>query len=560
MMKVQQLRQDEAFPKGAKGADSRASSCHPILDQFPTTSTTAATSTFIETSTSSSPNASSPSASTPRVEIVESQIVGYDTIKRRREGTALVIEHPTLVNFVPTSDIQTAVRVLPDCVIIDTILPPTATLRAANIAHTSRGVHLESSTAAEARDFDAKDLLEKHKKDVYRTLQTRLTESYDPTGSIKREIFTTLTGLTRFPNPRGTNRSPYATGLCPCICCEMGCDRPLEPNTATTSTSVASSSPTSSKLAISLHARSASVPNGEKSFLDMTEASLSSNSWRGTKDRSKPRFGFLTFGRFRKSRSNGELAFQADPKGKGASIPLPAPAVSEQVTNWVVPPKPSRSRSFSDLVRRRRNKHHIATSIEFAPPLPPSSSTRARNESRVRQSMDDQNLRLPARSSSNTNLAGVSRGSYSLDSARTRTRADTPREGPQPPPRRSSKAYAVVRRKSVPQLNASTSGNSMTLLRSGKSAYGGIGQIVEEDEDKEVGSSGNGSTSRRQSALMSSFELVSNEELYANYPRTSVDVGQGWAFRSVRTHQYGSQGDVTMPVGKDSQTQFGLAI
>lgn len=585
-MQVERIRAENLPPR----AESSASSYHTTLDRLATPVDS------VESLASSSPsllNGQDDQASSPP----SSPELEYETIKRRREGTALVIQHPTLVNFVPTSDIQTAVRVLPDCVVIDTILPPTATLRASDLARRPLQTELQRIEGQKTAQFDAVELLEKHKAELYQTLTTKLTENYDPTGSIKEEIFTTLTQLTRFPVPKGTNKSQYTKGQCPCICCEMGCINPLEPYSASTQTTSIKTSNVSSPNIATTHTRSASA-QPMHSFLEMTEApSTRSDSMRGIKDgvgRSKSRLGFLSFGRFGRSRSQADLASSTGSKGKHMSMPAlpkPAPALPESVTGQVVPPRsePTRSRSFSDLVRRRRKKHMAGASGEASPSIPPATPPMAQDNLKASKSLDVEALRLPARSSSQTNLASSSgiastaSGRYSLDSARVAT----PFGGPKPPPRRSSKMYAIIGRKPVPQLNASSSTGSLerngsrslaaTIPRSGRRAYG-IGQIAEQDEGLDDGmlysdtGRNNVSLSRRQSALISDFEPLWNGSLYENYPphassselrsNGDVKVAQGWGFRSVRTDRSVDPNipAPAKPLGIGEETQIGVAI
>ncbi|SPO32235.1 uncharacterized protein UTRI_02792 [Ustilago trichophora] len=585
MMQIERIRAGNLPPR----AESSASSYHTTLDRFatPTDSVESLASSSPSLSHEQDDQASSPPSS-PELE--------YEIIKRRREGTALVIQHPTLVNFVPTSDIQTAVRVLPDCVVIDTILPPTATLRASDLARRPPQTELQRIEGQKPAKFDAAELLEKHKAELYQTLTTKLTENYDPTGSIKEEIFTTLTQLTRFPDPKGTNKSQYTEGQCPCICCEMGCSNPLEPYSASTQTTSIGTSNISSPTLSTTHTRSASA-QPLYSFLEMTEApSTRPDSMGGIKGgagRSKNRFGFLSFGRFGRSRSQMDLASSTGSKSKHISmtgLPVPAPALPETVTGQVVPPRsvPSLSRSFSDLVRRRRKKHMAGALGEASPAIPPATSSMAQGDLKASKSLDVETLHLPTRSSSQTNLASSSRiaaapGRYSLDSARV----DTPFEGPKPPPRRSSKMYAIVSRKPVPQLNASSSTGSLdrngsrtlpaTIPRSGRSAYG-IGQIVEEDEgfdDRMLYSDAgrnNVSLSRRQSALISDFEPLSNGSLYENHPADAssselrsngdVNIAQRWGFRSIRTDRSVDPNipATAKPLGIGEETQIGVAI
>ena len=221
-----------------------------------------------------------------------------------------------------------------------------------------------------------------------------------------------------------------------------------------------------------------------------------------------------------------------------------------------------------------------ATFAEEAPPLPLTQSSTAQDKAKATRTMDDGALRLPVRSSSQTGLATNTRatagpGRYSLDSARV----DTPFEGPQPPPRRSSKLYAIVGRKPVPQLNASLSAGNLdnrfrsgsrnapvSMSRNGRSVYG-ISQILEEDEGagEELLSSSAGRTdskSRRQSALISDFGLISSGSL-DNDPRRissrldaseSASAGPARAFRSVRADR-SADPNIATP-----ETQVGVAL
>ncbi len=70
--------------------------------------------------------------------------------------------------------------------------------------------------------FNTEALLQRHREEVLAKLTQGLTANYDPTGTIKQDIFTTLTELTRFPDPVGTNRKKNEKGKCPCICCQLG--------------------------------------------------------------------------------------------------------------------------------------------------------------------------------------------------------------------------------------------------------------------------------------------------------------------------------------------------
>ena len=466
-MQVDRLGQTGARP-------STNSFYHTVLQQSASPAAASA-----ESLASSSSAATTNLAKTPEPELV------YDIIQRRREGTALVIEHPTLVNFVPTSDIQTAVSVTDDRIVIDTILPPTATLkRHYATAATSPGGN--AATGAEKQGFDTTAVLEKHKRELYQLLTTKLTENYDPTGTIKDDIFATLTQLTRFPDPKGTNRSPVKKGQCPCICCEVGCSRPLEPGALDTPVhrTTADTSKTAALLAQAGVASDTVVEPTTSTHLNGTipsqPAAVEANFATIVPDdnrkaepetagmvRSKSRFGFLTFGRSKKE------------------LPVPAPALPPEVTSAATPTtgKPVRSRSLSDLVRRRRSKHQAASSkAGNVPPVPtiPASAT------------------APAIAGASSTATAPAPVRHSLDSL--------PADGPSPPPRRSSKLYAIVNRKS---LSASSSTSSLPATRrASMSATNGIARIVEEDEMVHAHPApleGN-HVDQRQSMLMSSFE------------------------------------------------------
>ncbi|SYW83126.1 uncharacterized protein UBRO2_05052 [Ustilago bromivora] len=412
---------------------SRSSSYYTSHDHPPLSHCHSSSST--SSSDSSSFSSSSPSSASE---------VEYKTTHHRRKGTALVIFQPTLVNFVPTSDIQTAVSITADRIVIDTILPPTATLRSRYpLSCTSQIQHQGLQADQGSEDGFDERLLQEHKEQLYRTLQEKLTENYDPSGRIKEEIFETLTGVTRFPDPVGTNKSGKAAGK---------------------------------------------------------------------------------------------------PELRATVLPAPAPALPEKVTQQIVPPvseaKVTKSRSFVDIVRRKRDKHQAAA------PAPTNTGMdwNGFGKGKARQSLDENSPRLPTRSSSQASLAsnlqrstsytspapGASAGRFSLDSStEPHLRADTPRSMPTPPPRQSSKLYAIVSRKPVPPLNPY---GSAALPRSTTSGAYLIGQIVEEEEEEAEGLGGV-SRSRRQSALMSSYNPFVDD---ANLEMDAVESGgKGWGFRSL---------------------------
>ncbi|KAJ1602433.1 hypothetical protein NDA14_005374 [Ustilago hordei] len=499
---------------------SRSSSYYTSHDHPPLSPSHSSSST--SSSDSSSFSSSSPSSASE---------VEYKTTHHRRKGTALVISQPTLVNFVPTSDIQTAVSITADRIVIDTILPPTATLRSRYpLPCTSQIQHQVLKADQGSEDGFDERLLQEHKEQLYRTLQEKLTENYDPSGRIKEEIFETLTGVTRFPDPVGTNKSGKAAGKvgCPCICCEVGCSAPVQSLDSTSQVLRGLGSTTKV-----IEPTTATVEGQQlHSFLDMTETSTK-----------KKRIGFLTLPRwFGRSRTRADLSSALQPELRATVLPAPAPALPEKVTQQIVPPvseaKVTKSRSFVDIVRRRRDKHQA-----IAPA--PTNTGMGRNgfgKGKARQSLDENSPRLPTRSSSQANLTsnlqrstsytslapGASAGRFSLDSSiEPHLRADTPRSMPTPPPRRSSKLYAIVSRKPVPPLNPY---GSAALPRSTTSGAYLIGQIVEEEEE-EVEGLGGVSRSRRQSALMSSYNPVVDD---ANLEMDAVESGgKGWGFRSL---------------------------
>ncbi|KAJ1035045.1 hypothetical protein NDA18_000647 [Ustilago nuda] len=466
---------------------SRSSSYYTSHDHPPLSPSHSSSST--SSSDSSSFSSSSPS-STSEVE--------YKTTYHRRKGTALVISQPTLVNFVPTSDIQTAVSITADRIVIDTILPPTATLRSRYpLPCTSQIQHQGLKADQGSEDGFDERLLQEHKEQLYRSLQEKLTENYDPSGRIKEEIFETLTGVTRFPDPVGTNKSGKAAGKV--LRGLESTTKVIEPTTATVEGQ-------------QLHP-----------FLDMTETSTK-----------KKRIGFLTLPRwFGRSRTRADLSSALQPELRATVLPAPAPALPEKVTQKIVAlvseAKVTKSRLFVDIVRRRRDKHQATAPA-------PTNTGMGRNglgKGKARQSLDENSPRLPTRSSSQANLAsnlqrstsytslapGASAGRFSLDSCtEPHLRADTPRSMPTPPPRRSSKLYAIVSRKPVPPLNPY---GSAALPRSTTSGAYLIGQIVEEEEEEAEGLGGV-SRSRRQSALMLSYNPVVDD---ANLEMDAVESG-----------------------------------
>ncbi|TKY87799.1 hypothetical protein EX895_003380 [Sporisorium graminicola] len=459
-------------------ATSRASSYHTVLDHFTNTTTTTTTTINNNNGATKSVESLTSSVEPPGLDDADADAasspptspeIEYETIHHTRHGKALVVEHPTLVNFVPTTEIQTAVSVTADRVVIDTIFPPTAVLRASDRVNRPYAYSEERKDGVEAAGFNVQELLKRHEEELRQTLREKLTDNYDPTGSITEEIFTTLTQVTRFPDPVGTDLKPFSKEQCPCVCCEAGCFYPFEPQPVPSTSSMTAT-----------YVQPAASRAVSKSCLDMTEASVpnggaygSMRSGKQDKERNKHRFGFLTFGRFSRSRSNLDLAREpadgASSATKSTALPTPAPALPSEVTNQVVPP--ARSKSFSDLVRRRRSKHNASSSSTA-----PAAATSATNINGAVQ--PDVPTRRLAR--------------HSLDTTRT----PTPLSAPNPPPRRSSKVYAIVSRK--PSPNFST--GSATMPRNSMSAYD-IGQIVEEDEPR----AGDAGVERRQSALMSSY-------------------------------------------------------
>lgn len=526
---------------------SRSSSYHTSLDHIQPPLTHSLSSSSRTSSDLSSPTTPEPS---------------YTTTQQTRKGTALVISRPTQVSFVPTSDIQTAVSITADRIVIDTILPPTAQLPSryplpCTTQPTSQIAGEKRGEKGIERDFG--ELLAQHKQELYKTLLEKLTDNYDPNGKIKEEIFATLTGVTKFPDPVGTNRSGKAGGKkgCPCICCEMGCAIPLQPVNDKRIASTATQLPTREILEEGEMQESTQKLH---SFLEMTETS-----------KSRKRFGFLSLPRrFSRSKSNAGLASTvSQPDLCTTALPVPAPAVPPAVTQQVVPPvtQPpvTNSRSFADLVRRRRDKHQSTS---------PAHTTPAWNgvgKGKSRQSLDEGSLRLPARSSSHSqlnhlntsgfssssNLASTSRGGagrFSLDSStRPMLRADTPVVTPTPPPRKSSKLYAIVSRKPVPPLGGS---GSATLPRSATGGYL-IGQIVEEEEDE--GMEGM-SRSRRQSALMSSYVPGAEANLVPEGVESADAAGSGWGFRSLGANGGRYSLDQTRGYEDRRQSEVGVAI
>lgn len=442
-------------------ATSQASSYHTVLDHF--TNAGAIDSTESLTSTIEPHAAASDVASSPP----KSPELEYETITHRRHGKALIIEHPTLVNFIPSTEIQTTVSVTADRDVIDTIFPPTAVLRASQRINPTYSQGQKDQTG----EFDVQQLLKKHEEELCQTLRDKLTENYDPTGSIKKEIFTTLTQVTRFPDPVGTDLKRFSKDQCPCVCSEVGCD-PLQPHTDSSISNVSQPS----------------------SFLDMTEASTPNGgaygSTRSAKDgKTKHRFGFLTLGgRFGRSRSSVDLSRDpTDNAGGKAALPVSAPPLSSALTEQATPP---RSKSFSDLVRRRRSKHMARTSLDATP----TATHHTHNNTNTNQL-------APHPPSADLTSRRLAR--HSLDTTRTPTPTSAPTP-PTPPPRRSSKVYAHLPRKPIPTFSSSS-----TIPRNSLSMYS-IGQIVEEDEGSELVRGG----------LMSSYHPANNQ--LATTPRPVV--------------------------------------
>ncbi|KAF6767443.1 hypothetical protein PSEUBRA_004861 [Kalmanozyma brasiliensis GHG001] len=327
----------------------------------------------------------------------------YEVIHSARHGKALVIEQPTLVNFVPTSEIQTAVRVTADRVVIDTILPPTAVLRASNVVRRPAGSHV---TEQVAKDFDATELLKKHEEELIAMLSEKLTANYDPTGTIKGEILTTLTQVTRFPDPKGID-GKNKKGVCPCICCEMGCEAPLEPWNEVTGEEAAKLQPKEAEASTSQPVAEAvrtetpqpqptatpveptkEVPASTGANTTDAKPSKERRTWLVSLHRNKDRkqkddvakgkdkpdhYGFMdrfhlpNFARFSRSRTDNNLvAHYNEPKVLPVAASVPQKATSEAVPQAGSITKKA---SFSKLARRRRDRH-ARSSIEVHPNSP----------------------------------------------------------------------------------------------------------------------------------------------------------------------------------------------
>ena len=493
-------------------ATSAASSYHTTFDHLAISNNGVATGSVDSLISTSAPhNASSGGASstsaptTPELE--------YETIKQTRHGKALVIEHPTLVNFVPTSEVQTAVSITADRVVIDTIFPPTAVWRA------ERGLppvgSVQQQRESEKTDKEAlNQLLKQHEEQLQQTLKEKLTRNYDPTGTIKEDIFTTLTQVTRFPDPVGTDLKKYTKDQCPCICCEVGCKNPLEPHSEISKAELGAASTVPAPNPASAVRAQTTQPESTQpleSFLDMTETSTRTRNGEtyGKEAKNKHRFAFLTFGRFGRSRSSVDLSRTSASDASSTAMPVAAPALPAEVTSSVV--SPPRSRSFANLVSRRRSKHMATASMSKA-----TSPT-------LSQEPITSDLPTTPRVDSTQSLARQAR--HSLDS--TRPRVDTPLSAPVPPPRRSSKIYGLVHRKPIPAQFASTARGSMPNAT--MSMYN-IGQIVEEDEPSDGGSkgvnmagvgAGRASWDKRQSGLVSSYQIPNVGRTIAQMPQTT---------------------------------------
>lgn len=489
---------------------SQASSYHTVADHF--------------SDALSSPDSDpiTPTGSTPTTSLDSARSV----VRTTRPGKALVIEQPTQVNFVPTNEIQTAVSVTADRIVIDTILPPTASLRSGNYVPRS---HSQQPQQEVEGGLETAQLLKKHEEELTAMLKEKLTPNYDPTGTIKEEVWTTLTQVTRFPDPVGVN-GKNEPGKCPCICCQMGCDRPLEPwgqrddpsakkkgSIATTSAASTTRSPPKERSQVALVHEEATPPQPRpsttverqstittqpstttartstslpvaNSFLEMTDAPKSRRwySLRGSKDadsdkRKRLSLGFLTLPRFGRSRTH------VDPPLESPSIPVPAPPIPLKVTRKAVPTlieEPPRSKSFANLVRRRRDRVEASrSSIDFTatpttptwhPPIP------------SRTSFQLDTPRTPA----------TIGGRFSLDSARPSLPSVWNGPAPALPPRRSSRVYM---HRLTPPSNVTPGLREGSM---GRREGSRIGLIVEEDEE---GGRGSSDVARRQSRLMSSY-------------------------------------------------------
>ncbi|GAC98751.1 DNA mismatch repair protein mutS [Pseudozyma hubeiensis SY62] len=604
-------------------ATSRASSYHTVLDEFidARTDQPAESPTYAEPPRSAPLNAASSPSTEPKVE--------YETSKHSRQGKALIIEHPTLVNFVPTSEIQTAVSQTADRLIIDTILPPTAVLRASD-QNSRPHAYVRSPNGTGGAGYDAKEVLRRHEDELRRTLQSKMTSNYDPTGRIKEDIMKTLSGVTRFPDPVGIKGKEYSKGKCPCVCCEMGCENPVQPykegemvapristnveqpqlgtahitqqgisqptiapvaphqtvpqklteSQPSTATSTSTLGPQQPALGPASEPTSSSEPM--HSFLDMKEASTRRSghrrfgSWRGPRDsadgtssKNRSLFAFLTFGRHNRSRSQLDLpsrseltqqdfATKQEPLSAPALAPAPALATSSRDPSATHPAEPTRSRSFSDLVKRRRSKH-IASISEPIPPLSTSITSPT-----LFDTTPEYNEPLPSRYSSSERPSFLNTFPTTTPSLPVRHSMDSTRPfftTPATPPRRSSKLYAVISRPK-PGGGARTASDNQSVRRSIDSAIPRnstgtflIGQIVEEDELAGMVGAGRrewdgGEASRRQSALMSSYR-----------PAAGSEVGQDQAHAVANGMTERGNSDVVSPDGiEQPHFQIGVAL
>lgn len=540
-------------------ATSRASSYHTVLDHFIHASTTGSAESLSSTvrALSHSPNNTSSPPTSPEPE--------YEIIKRERHAKALVIEHPTLVNFVPTSEIQTAVSQTADRIIIDTILPPTAALRASdrvNRAYAYQPQHDQDSRTG----FDTREILNRHEQQLKQSLDAHLSSNYDPTGTIKVDIFKTLSELTRFPDPVGIKGCEYSKDQCPCICCELGCENRVQPyremqNAVSFPSSLASppqlvsaqlaasnspalqlsTAPNTSTLACQQKPTSTCTSQGEStsaqqmhSFLEMTDASVrrtrhqrcdcsrASNEVGQRSSRAKQVFGLLSFGRHSRSRSQldtcRDAACQHDGSSRDAGapgMPTAAPALPAELTEPVLarPAKPGRSRSFSSLVKRRRGKHALASQAEpCAVPVPATTPVLGASLSVNGTLFDIDPASSPRRSSSQLGRTRDQQvlehvASNALDSAHSASLVT-----PATPPRRSSKTYALVHhaKPRAPHTGACAhTGSARHSIDSvPATAFGTyvIDEIVQQDglaTNRHTSHSAH--VSRRQSALMSSY-------------------------------------------------------
>lgn len=515
----------------------------------------------------------------------------YDSTTTQRDGHALVFEHPTQVNFVPTSEIQTAVSINADRIVIDTILPPTAALKANYAAYrseTGAAPRISGAGGLGVEEYDPVELLKRHEEEVYRTLAYKLTPNYDPTGTIKGDIFETVTGVTRFPDPKGTNRKMTERGKCPCICCEVGCKEPMKPHRHPESKKMvemaAIAAPKSlpepkelppAPAAAPLAPSAATNTDSQRplhSFLDMRETKtfksgllrrMSSDRSRGDAESvgsSKSRFGFLTLGRFGRSRSSVNVAQDPTPP-QDAAVAVPGYATQEAQQ-----PESSRRTSFSDLTRRRRNKHMKTMSASSA--LPASRLTASMDISRdpYRPSLDANPLRAPAplASSSQADLSTKALpalppstsapipGRFSLDSSRPEISSFSP----QTPTRRSSKLYAIIYRNPAPSAS-----HTATSGQDGNNGEYVIGKIVEEEEGEAAiaqlqranaaqQQQQQESVSRRQSALMSSYEPKVGDELDKSVPE----------YPTSGSRSSGQRMSLNSLWSSERQPQVGLAI